>query len=93
MRGDETVYGPVLQEAKRVGIPVIMIDRDVVKDDKVLLMPFMGSDFVMEGEKAGTWLANFLKNMKMDDGTKTIDLHQTGRSPNRSRRTTASIRE
>lgn len=70
----ETDYGPVLQEAKKVGIPVLMIDRDVALDDQALRMTFMGSDFVMEGEKAGSWLAGYLKKMNMDDGTKTIDI-------------------
>src|SRR5208337_4413147 len=49
----ETGYGPVLQEAKNAGIPVIMIDRDVAKEDRGLRLTIMGSDFVKEGEKAG----------------------------------------
>ena len=32
----ETGYGPVLQEAKKARIPVIMIDRDVAKEDQHL---------------------------------------------------------
>lgn len=69
-----TGYGPVLQEAKKAGIPVLMIDRDVEKDDQTLRIAFIGPDFVMEGEKAGNWLANYLKKMNLDDGTKTIDI-------------------
>ena len=57
----ETGYGPVLQEAKRAGIPVVMIDRDVAKEDRGLRLTIMGSDFVKEGEKAGNWLADYLK--------------------------------
>src|SRR5208283_5292941 len=65
----ETGYGPVLQEAKNAGIPVIMIDRDVAKEDQGLRMTIMGSDFVKEGEKAGNWLADYLKAQGLDSGT------------------------
>jgi len=70
----ETGYGPVLQEAKDAGIPVIMIDRDVQESDRSLRLTIMGSDFVKEGEKAGLWLADYLKKKGMDDGKKTINI-------------------
>ena len=57
----ETGYGPVLAEAKKAGIPVVMIDRDVAKEDRQYRLTIMGSDFIKEGEKAGTWLADYLK--------------------------------
>src|SRR5512145_2537829 len=41
----ETGYGPVLEEAKKAGIPVVMIDRDVQKADRHLRLTIMGSDF------------------------------------------------
>jgi simple sugar transport system substrate-binding protein len=62
----ETGYGPVLEEAKKAKIPVIMIDRDVQKADQGLRLTIMGSDFVKEGEKAGLWLADYLKKNNMD---------------------------
>jgi len=62
----ETGYGPVLQEAAKAKIPVIMIDRDVQKADRALRLTIMGSDFVKEGEKAGNWLADYLKKNNMD---------------------------
>jgi len=62
----ETGYGPVLQEAQKAKIPVIMIDRDVQASDRALRMTIMGSDFVKEGEKAGLWLADYLKKQGMD---------------------------
>jgi simple sugar transport system substrate-binding protein len=81
----ETGYGPVLQEAKRAGIPVVMIDRDVAKEDRDLRLTIMGSDFVKEGEKAGEWLADYLKKKGMDDGRKTINIVElqgtTGSAP------------
>ncbi len=63
----ETGYGPVLEEAKRAGIPVVMIDRDVAKEDRHLRLTIIGSDFMKEGEKAGIWLANYLKEKGMAD--------------------------
>jgi simple sugar transport system substrate-binding protein len=81
----ETGYGPVLQEAKRAGIPVVMIDRDVAKEDRDLRLTIMGSDFVKEGEKAGEWHADYLKKKGMDDGRKTINIVElqgtTGSAP------------
>jgi simple sugar transport system substrate-binding protein len=61
----ETGWDPVLQEAKRAGIPVIVSDRraDVPEE---LYATFIGSDFIKEGEMAGDWL------MKKTDGKATI---------------------
>ncbi|HUW39915.1 MAG TPA: ABC transporter substrate-binding protein [Rectinemataceae bacterium] len=70
----ETGYGPVLQEAKRAGIPVIMIDRDVAKADQHLRLTIMGSDFINEGHEAGLWLAKYLKAQGLDDGQKQINI-------------------
>jgi simple sugar transport system substrate-binding protein len=87
----ETGYGPVLQEAKNAGIPVIMIDRDVAKEDRALRLTIMGSDFVKEGEKAGTWLADYLKSEGIDDGSKSINIVElqgtTGSAPAIDRKT------
>ena len=81
----ETGYGPVLEEAKKAGIPVIMIDRDVQASDRHLRMTIMGSDFVKEGEKAGKWLADYLKAKGIDDGSKPISIVElqgtTGSAP------------
>jgi simple sugar transport system substrate-binding protein len=81
----ETGYGPVLQEAANAHIPVIMIDRDVAKEDQHLRMTIMGSDFVNEGKEAGTWLAKYLKDKGIDDGTTPIDIAElqgtTGSAP------------
>jgi len=81
----ETGYGPVLQEAKRAGIPVVMIDRDVAEQDRSLRLTIMGSDFVTEGEKAATWLADYLKKKGSDDGKKPVNIVElqgtTGSAP------------
>jgi ABC-type sugar transport system substrate-binding protein len=87
----ETGYGPVLQEAKNAKIPVIMIDRDVQVADRGLRLTIMGSDFVKEGEKAGTWLADYLKAQGIDDGSKPINIVElqgtTGSAPAIDRKT------
>lgn len=87
----ETGYGPVLQEAQNAGIPVIMIDRDVQESDRHLRLTIMGSDFVKEGEKAGIWLADYLKETGKDDGSKTINIVElqgtTGSAPAIDRKT------
>jgi galactofuranose transport system substrate-binding protein len=81
----ETGYGPVLQEAQRAHIPVIMIDRDVAKEDQRYRLTIMGSDFVKEGEKVGHWLEKYLKDKGIDDGTTPIDFAElqgtTGSAP------------
>jgi len=87
----ETGYGPVLKEAQDAKIPVIMIDRDVAKEDQKYRLTIMGSDFVKEGEKAGTWLAEFLKKKGKDDGKKTVNIVElqgtTGSAPAIERKT------
>jgi ABC-type sugar transport system substrate-binding protein len=87
----ETGYGPVLAEAQKAKIPVIMIDRDVQKVDQKYRLTIMGSDFVKEGEKAGTWLADYLKKQGIDDGVKPINIVElqgtTGSAPAIERKT------
>ncbi|MFK3983310.1 ABC transporter substrate-binding protein [Micromonospora sp. NPDC050397] len=52
----ESGWDTVLKEAKDAGIPVILTDRAVDSPDTSLYKTFIGSDFVVEGEKAGEWL-------------------------------------
>ncbi|RYJ06046.1 MAG: LacI family transcriptional regulator, partial [Actinomycetales bacterium] len=66
----ETGWDTVLQEAKRAKIPVILTDRAVDSDDDSLYVSFLGSDFVVEGEKAGQWLVDNADTSDVDgDGT------------------------
>ena len=53
----ETGWEPVLREAKRAKIPVIMMDRTVKVSDESLFTCFVGSDFAEEGRMAADWLA------------------------------------
>jgi ABC-type sugar transport system substrate-binding protein len=54
----ETGWDAVLQEAKAADIPVILTDRAVDSEDTSLYKTFLGSDFVVEGERAGQWLVD-----------------------------------
>ena len=76
---------PAVMAAKKAGIPLFLIDRSVdanlakAGQDYVA---FIGSDFVLEGQQAGEWLA------KATNGKATIlELEgSTGSSPLRRRR-------
>lgn len=52
----ETGWKPVLTEAKRAGIPVVIVDRNMALDDDSLYLTRVASDFVEEGRKAARWL-------------------------------------
>lgn len=45
-----TGWAPVLREAKEAGIPVVLVDRNVEADPD-LVVTFIGSDFVDQGER------------------------------------------
>jgi simple sugar transport system substrate-binding protein len=53
----ETGWDPVLREAKRAKIPVILTDRTIQTSDESLYVCFIGSDFYEEGKMAADWLA------------------------------------
>jgi simple sugar transport system substrate-binding protein len=53
----ETGWDPVLRDAKRAGIPVIITDRSIVTADESLYTCFIGSDFYLEGKMVADWLA------------------------------------
>jgi galactofuranose transport system substrate-binding protein len=52
----ETGWDPVLQEAKRAKIPVILVDRGIKAADESLYATLIASDFVAEGRMAAEWL-------------------------------------
>jgi simple sugar transport system substrate-binding protein len=52
----ETGWKPVLEEAKRADIPVVIVDRNMALDDDSLYLTRVASDFVEEGRKAASWL-------------------------------------
>jgi ABC-type sugar transport system substrate-binding protein len=52
----ETGWDPVLRDAKRAKIPVIITDRNIQTSDESLYVCFLGSDFIEEGRMAAQWL-------------------------------------
>jgi galactofuranose transport system substrate-binding protein len=62
----ETGFEPVLQEAKKAGIPVVLSDRAVKVSDPSLYVSFLGSDFIEEGRRAGN------AAVKLTDGKANI---------------------
>jgi galactofuranose transport system substrate-binding protein len=67
----ETGWGPVLQEAKRAKIPVVLVDRGI-KGDESLYATLIASDFVEEGKLAADWLAK-----KVDGKAGIVELQGT----------------
>jgi ABC-type sugar transport system substrate-binding protein len=53
----ETGWEPVLREAKRAKIPVVLVDRGIKTADESLFATLIASDFVSEGRMAADWLA------------------------------------
>jgi galactofuranose transport system substrate-binding protein len=53
----ETGWEPVLREAKRAKIPVVLVDRGIKVSDDSLYTTLIASDFITEGRLAGEWLA------------------------------------
>lgn len=82
---EEKPLAPVVLEAKKAGIPVILIDRNI---DQTLAKPgvdfvtFIGSDFIQEGKRVGEWL------VKRTGGKANVIqlLGTTGSSPANDRR-------
>ena len=76
----ETGWDAVLNEAKAAGIPVVLTDRAVDSKDDSLYESFLGSDFVVEGEKAGAWALE-----EFADATEPVEIIQlegtTGAAP------------
>ena len=62
----ESGFEPVLREAKRAHIPVILSDRRAKVSDDSLYVTFIGADFVEEGRRAGEAL------VKVTGGKATI---------------------
>lgn len=81
----ESGWDTVLKEAQNAKIPVILTDRAVDSADTSLYKTFLGSDFVEEGRKAGTWLTEEFKDSK--DPVNIVELQgTTGSAPANDRK-------
>ena len=52
----ENGWDNVLNEAKKAGIPVILMDRMIETSDESLYTSYVGADFYAEGKRAGEYL-------------------------------------
>lgn len=79
----ESGWDSALQEAQDAGIPVIIVDRMVTVDDMGLYTAYIGSDFRKEGDKAMTWLEDYLSNRgRLYDNIRIVHIQGTlGSSP------------
>jgi simple sugar transport system substrate-binding protein len=57
-------WAAVLQEAKAAKIPVILVDRTIdQRPNSDLFTAFIGSDFILEGQRAGEWLVKYMNQI------------------------------
>ena len=63
----ETGWENVLEEARKAGIPVILMDRMVDVEDSELYVCHVGSDFELEGAKACEWLKAYVEKKEIDE--------------------------
>jgi ABC-type sugar transport system substrate-binding protein len=68
----ETGWAPVLREAKRARIPVVIVDRNVQLNDDSLFLTRIASDFTEEGRKVARWLMQ-----KTDGNCAIVELQGT----------------
>lgn len=63
----ENGWDTVLEEARRAGIPVIIIDRKVAVKDTGLYTAWIGSNFYLEGQKACKVLNNYVEQNQIPE--------------------------
>ena len=74
----ETGWSNVLNEAKRAGIPVILVDRMIEAAEEDLYTAYVGADFYAEGVRAGEYLkrkadAEGLRQVRVAEISGTLD--------------------
>ena len=62
----ETGWDNVLTEAKKAGIPVVLVDRMVTTQDDSLYACYIGSDFFKQGQSAGEYLIRKTNDLGRD---------------------------
>ena len=82
---EDKPLAPVVAEARKAGIPVILLDRNIdasLSKAGTDYVTFIGSDFIKEGQRVGDWL---VKNAK--GKTNILELEgTTGSSPANDRK-------
>ncbi len=63
----ESGWDSVLKEAKRAGIPVILVDRHIQTNDPELFVTHIGPSFKAEGNRAGLFVSNHFTNSKKQE--------------------------
>lgn len=58
----QTGWDEILEEVKKAGIPVIILDRSVNVKDSSLYVTFIGSDFFDEGVKAAKYMLDKMRH-------------------------------
>lgn len=74
----ETGWDNILLEAKKAGIPVIVVDRRISVSDESLYTCWVGSDFLGESVSAVEWLAKELSLRHDPESEKVRILHLQG---------------
>ena len=72
----ESGWDTVLQEAKDAEIPVIIVDRMVNVSDDSLYTAWVGSNFILEGQKACEWLKAYAEAKGMSE-VNIVDIQGT----------------
>lgn len=60
----EDGWETVLEEAKKAGIPVIIVDRNIQTEKSGLYLTHIGSSFKAQGNRAGLYVANYFSEDK-----------------------------
>lgn len=75
-------WRPVLEEARKAGIPVLLVDR-MVDEEEEMYTSFIGADFEEEGRRCARWLLHELPGQPI----RVMELRGTeGSSPAQSRK-------
>ena len=85
----ETGWDATLSEAKEAGIPVILVDRKVSVEDESVYTAWVGSDFLLEGQRACAWLKSYLNSIGYEDEINIAHLQGTFGSSAQIGRSTA----
>jgi len=60
----ENGWETVLEEAKKAGIPVIIVDRNIATERTDLFLTHIGSSFKAQGGRAGLYVSNYYQKKR-----------------------------